>query len=143
MKKKQSKVSNEGPVFRNKRHFSPELKSKIVKEIKSGLHTVSEVSRLYAVSTTAVYRWVYEFTPGLVPGTTVVVQMESEAEKTRRLAEQVADLERMVGRKQMEVEFLEKVLELASDRVGYDLKKTFGTTPSSGSSSTATSTTGQ
>ena len=55
--------------------------------------------------------------------TILVVQMESEAYKTLRLQQQVAELERVIGQKQMEIDFLNKLLEIGSDEMGFDLKK--------------------
>jgi transposase len=137
MKKNMSKVSNESAEFGSRRVFSEALKRKIVQEIGTKLHSVSEIERLYGVSRTSVYRWVYKYTPGLVPGVKQVVEMESEAESTRRAWERVAEMERALGRKQMELEALGKVVELASASLGFDLKKTFGMTPSNGTGSTA------
>lgn len=136
MKKKSLKASNPAPEFRQRRFFSEELKRKIVKEIGAKLHTVAEIGKLYGVSTTAVYRWVYQYTPGLAPGTTQVVQMESEAERTRLAEQRVAELERALGRKQLELEVVEKILEVGSASLGFDLKKTFGTTQSNGTAPT-------
>jgi transposase-like protein len=140
MKKKALKLINPAPEFRKQRVFSEALKRKIVSDFNSKLHTVSEIGKLYDVSTTSVYRWIYRFTPGLAPGIKQVVQMESEAEKSRKLTEQVGELERALGRNQMKVEFLEKILDLGSAHLGFDLKKTFGTTPLNGSDSTENST---
>ena len=53
--------------------------------------------------------------------------MESEAYKTLRLQQQVAELERVIGQKQMEIDFLNKLLEIGSDEMGFDLKKNFST----------------
>ena len=52
--------------------------------------------------------------------------MESEALKTKALLVKVAELERALGRKQLEIDFNNKVLELASQEVGYDIKKKHG-----------------
>ena len=51
--------------------------------------------------------------------------MESESFKTKALLVQIEELERVIGRKQMEIDYLSKTLELASDEVGYDLKKKY------------------
>jgi hypothetical protein len=48
----------------------------------------------------------------------------------------VAELERNVGRKQLEVEYLEKVIETASTELGLDIKKKSGLRSSNGSAST-------
>jgi transposase-like protein len=138
--KKSLKPSNQRVSLLPRRVFSEELRRKIVRDIGAKLHTVSEITRLYGVSSTAVYCWIHRYTPGLVPGTTQVVQMESEAERTRQAEARVAELERALGRKQLEKEYLERLIEVASESLCIDLKKTFGTTPSSGSASTETNT---
>lgn len=135
MKKNVSKVRNSIPKFRESRVFSEELKRKVAKEFGKNLHTISQLAKLYGVSNTTIYRWVYKYTAGMAPGTRKVVQMESEAEKTRQLISQVAELERALGRKQLEIDILKKVLEIGSTELGFDLKKTFCTTRSNGSES--------
>ena len=54
----------------------------------------------------------------------MVVQMESEAHKTLQMLQRVAELERIVGQKQLEIDFLNKLMEVATEELGYDLKKT-------------------
>jgi transposase len=53
--------------------------------------------------------------------------MESESKKTERLMSQLADLERVVGQKQIQIDYLEKLIEIASSELGVDLKKNFDT----------------
>ncbi len=55
----------------------------------------------------------------------MVVQQESEAQKTANLLAQVAELERRLGQKQMQLDYLEKLVELASKEYDIDLKKNF------------------
>ena len=43
--------------------------------------------------------------------------------KTALLKARVSELERVIGQKQLEVDYLQKLLELASADLGYDLKK--------------------
>jgi hypothetical protein len=62
--------------------------------------------------------------------------MQSEEQKTIFYKEKVAELERMVGSKQIEIEFLHKIIELASKELKMDLKKIFSTNASSGSEKT-------
>lgn len=123
-----------------KRIFSEEFKRKKVKEIEEKLTTVLEISREYKVSCTSVYKWLYKYSLNFKKELTQVVQMESEQEKTRKLKAQIAELERALGRKQMELDFANKMLEIASEEVGEDLKKKYGTPPLNGSESTGNST---
>jgi len=82
------------------------------------------------------YRWLYKYSPHHNKGTIQVVQMASEAEKTKALQEQLAKTEQMLGQKQIQIEFLEKMIELASKDLKVDIKKNFSTQPSNGFNST-------
>lgn len=127
MKKAKSKLE-----IRTNRVFSEEFKKSKVKEIVEKQITVNQLSRLYEVSRTSVYKWIYKYSPNYQKKTTLVVEMESESYKTKRLQQQVAELERIIGQKQLEIDFLEKQLEIGSEELGFDLKKNFSTKLSSG-----------
>ena len=109
---------------KNNRTFSENFKRKKVKEILEKRVSIRQVCELYSVSRTSVYRWIYKYSP-LEQGTKQVIQMESEALKTKLLLQQVAELERVIGQKQLEIDYLTKTLEMASTEVGYDLKKKY------------------
>jgi hypothetical protein len=66
--------------------------------------------------------------------------MESESYKTQRLQQKVAELERIIGQKQLEIDFLNKLLEIGSEEIGYDLKKNFSTKLLNGTDTNAPST---
>ena len=117
------------------RTFSESFKKAKVKEILSKRVSVQEICDLYQVSRTSVYKWLYKYSP-LERGTKQVVQMESESLKTKALLQQVAELERTVGQKQLEIDFLAKTLEVASLEVGFDLKKKYAPGLSNGSVNT-------
>ena len=51
------------------------------------------------------------------------MQEESELYKSKQLEQRLKELEAIVGRKQMEIDFLNKLIELAGDELGVDLKK--------------------
>jgi transposase len=118
MKKNKSKLE-----IRARRCFSEEFKKSKVKELVDKQVTVVQLSRLYGLTRAAVYKWLYQYSPHHHQKTTLVVQMESESYKTQRLQQQVAELERTIGQKQLEIDFLNKLLELASEEIGYDVKK--------------------
>jgi transposase len=126
---KKSKVKFE---VRARRCFSEEFKKSKVKELVEKQVTVVQLSRLYDVTRSAVYKWLYLYSGHHQQKTTLVVQMESESYKTQRLQQQVAELERIVGQKQLEVDFFNKLFEIASEEMGYDLKKSFSLKLSSG-----------
>ena len=88
---------------------------------------VSELSNLYQVSSQSIYRWLHKYSKHHQKGTIQVVQMESESQKTKQLLERLAELERIVGQKQLEIDYLEKLVEIGSEELNVDIKKNFGT----------------
>ena len=123
-------------AIKPRRIFSKEFKLEIVKQIESGKIRILDVSRNYDVNLTSVYNWVNQYSRNLKKGEAIVVQKESEELRNLELRKRIAELERIVGQKQMEVDFLNKVIELGSQEVKLDIKKKFGGKLSTGSGST-------
>ena len=118
------------------RYFSETFKKEKVNEILSKKTTIKELSSLYEIATPVVYRWLKKYSPVKLSGIKIHYEMESEEQKTLFYKEKVAELERMVGTKQIEIEFLNKIIELASKELKMDLKKSFSTSVSNGSEKT-------
>eukprot|EP01041_Mallomonas_annulata_P030775 gene30775-52978_t len=57
---------------------------------------------------------VAELTSDYKKGTTMVIQLDSEATKTQALLQLISELERTLGQKQMVIDFNEKLIEIAS-----------------------------
>lgn len=57
---------------------------------------------------------------------------DSSSKKLKELNKRIADLERTLGQKQIKIDFLEKMIELAKEELGIDLKKNFSTLVSTG-----------
>lgn len=55
----------------------------------------------------------------------MIVQQDSEEAKTQELLKKVAELERILGQKQMEIDYQSKLIEIASKELDIDLKKSF------------------
>lgn len=109
---------------RNRRCFSEAFKKEKVQDLVNKRISVADFCKIYGISRTAAYNWIYAYS-SMERGTRKVIEMESEAKKTLRTLEKVAELERIVGQKQLTIDYLEKVLEIASKEVGYDLKKKY------------------
>ncbi len=122
------KVKKERLQIKSKynRCFSESFKKEKVKQLVEKQISIRELSELYDVSRTAVYKWLYLYSPHHQSGSKQIVEMQSEAHKTKKLLIRVAELERIIGQKQLEIDFVNKLVELASDEVGYDIKKKHG-----------------
>lgn len=121
---------------RQMRYFSEDFKRKKVNEIEKRLTSVSEICKEYSVSHPSVYKWIYKYSLMRKKGVKMVVEAQSDTTKIKALKERIAELEQLLGQKQFEVEFLEKLIEIASDQYGVDLKKKVSGKPLFGSGNT-------
>ena len=122
--------------LRRSRKFSEEIRRKAVKEFRSGKYTAQELSDLYHCSPTTIYRWIYKYSPADQPKLNVVQMADSSDKKLKELQQQITDLQAALGRKQIQVDFYEKMMDLAKEEYGLDLKKNSSSPLSSGSGKT-------
>lgn len=106
-----------------RRVFDLELKLELVKGIEKGKLSVREVSTSYGVSTSAVYKWLRKYSRMYQQSTRVIVEKKSLSKKNSDLRAKVAELERALGQKQMRIDYLEKVVEVASEELGVEIEK--------------------
>ena len=107
------------------RHFSEAFKKSIVKAIDAKKIKKREIVKLYEVSETSVYKWIRKYSPKYQKGVRMVLELDSESNRIDYLIKKLSEAEQTVGKKQIEIEFLNKVIELCSDELGYDIKKKF------------------
>jgi transposase-like protein len=105
------------------RYFSTELKQKLVRDLEKNLITKAEISREYHVSRSAIDKWVYKYSVLMKKGIKMVIESKSDTKKIIELKSRLKELEQLVGQKQITIEFLEKMIALASEEFGTDIKK--------------------
>jgi len=127
---------------RQMRYFSESFKQQKVREIEKNQTTVSEIAREYQVRSSSVYKWIYKYSTMKKKGIKQVIELKSDTKKLIALQEKIKELERIIGQKQIELEFKDKMIEIAEDLYKIDIKKKFGSKPSSGSGTTGTGTKG-
>lgn len=115
------------------RIFDENLKRSIVERFEKKQINIKEICELYSVSRTSVYKWIYQYARNKHRNTKLVLQMESDAYNLKELKSRIAELERVVGQKQLQIDYLEKLIELGSKELGVDLKKNSDTSLSVGS----------
>jgi transposase-like protein len=120
---------------RQNRYFSEDFKRKKVKEIERDLITVSEISRQYEVTRTAVYKWMHKYSRMHKKKVRMIVESKSETRKLQSLKEQIKELEQLIGQKQIKIDFLEKMIELAEGEYRIKIKKKVYSQPYDGSGS--------
>lgn len=108
--------------YKYNRYFSEEFKKEKARAIASGKLRIKDLCFVYEISRTTVYNWLYLYTQ-IEKGTKTVLQMDSEEQKSKMLLTKVAELERAVGQKQLEIDYLNKLIEISGKDLGIDLKK--------------------
>ena len=108
---------------KQRRVFSVELKLDLVKKIEQGNLGVSDITNVYGVSRTAVYKWLRKYSDIYRNETRVIVEQKSISKKNKELQDQIKKLEQALGQKQLQIDYLEKVVEFASERSGEDIEK--------------------
>jgi transposase len=119
--------------IRERRVFSLALKKKVVGDLLGRRTSIRQIMAEHQVSSTSVYKWLYKYSPHHEPKCTLVVQMKSESAKNAELLKRLGELERIIGQKQLEIDYLNKLLEISSSELGFDVKKSFSPPPSAGS----------
>lgn len=121
--------------LRPRRTFSEVVKKQIVQDIEKGKATVLEASRETSVHQSTIYTWIYRYSRYLVKNRVMVIEDKSEAYRTKELERRLKEAEAALGRKQMEIDFLNKIIDLANDDYKTDLKKNLANGPLGGSKS--------
>ncbi len=121
---------------RQLRRFSEEFKKQKVQEIQAKSITIGEVCRAYEVAETNVRKWIAKYSANYQKGIVTIVESESDTKKLIELQKRIAELERLIGQKQIQLEFKDKMIELAERYYQIDIKKKFESTPSSGTGDT-------
>lgn len=62
----------------------------------------------------------------------MVEKKNSSSDKLKKLESRVKELEGIIGRKQIAIDYLEKTIEIASEELKVDIKKNSNTLPSAG-----------
>jgi transposase-like protein len=121
---------------RRRRSFSEEFKRQKVVEIDRKQTRISEVCKHYEVSAASVSRWIKRYSVNYMKGVKTIVEAESDTRKIIELQAKIAELERTVGQKQLLIDFQDKMIELAEQSYGVDIKKKLQSKPSSGTGTT-------
>lgn len=117
------KKTKEKKQLRPFRYFSEEIKREVVKKIEHNELNIVQASREYEVSSTSLYRWLYRYSQYLKKGYRLIVEKKSFMEEKEQMRQRIAELERVIGQKQLEIDILNKTLELGSSEAGFDIKK--------------------
>ena len=128
---------------RYNRYFSVEFKRQKVRDLERNMVSIPELCKEYQLSRTSVYNWLYKYSKMVKKGERQIVERKSDTRKIQELRERIKELERAVGQKQMLIEFKDKMIELAEETYGVDIKKKLSSKLNSGTGQTDPSTPGK
>ncbi|MFD1553173.1 transposase [Putridiphycobacter roseus] len=120
-------------LLRKQRKFSVEFKRSIVKEFESGKFSVLQLEKLHGISNPTIYSWIYKFSNFNERGYRILEMKDSAVNKLKALEKKIKELEQAVGQKQIKIDYLEKMIDIAKDDLDIDIKKNYSTQPPIGS----------
>ena len=85
------------------------------------------------MSNVTIYNWIYKFSTFNEKGLRIIEMKESSSQKLKLLESRIKELEGVVGRKQITIDYLEKMIDIAKDELNIDIKKNSNTPQSAGS----------
>ena len=109
------------------RRYSEEFKKSRAKDFENGTFSVGQMSRLYKIGESILYTWIRKY--GSIPHNQAIIMEvpNSQVEKVKQLEEKLLDLERALGRKQLELDYHKEFLK-ALQANGIDIEKKSTTT---------------
>jgi len=119
--------------IRKQRKYSEDFKKYLVTSFEKGEFSVPQLEKLYGISNVCIYQWVYKYSKFNEKGCRIVEMENSNQTKLKELEQKVKELEQIVGQKQVAIEYLEKMIELAKSDLNIDIKKNYSLPPSAGS----------
>ena len=125
--------------IRKQRRYTEDFKRSLVEDFESGKFSVPQLEKIHGVSNGTIYQWIYKFSTFNGKGYRVVEKNESSQHKLSELEHRIKELESMLGRKQIQIDYLEKMIDLAQDEYSIAIKKNSDTPQSDTSENTKTS----
>lgn len=109
------------------RRYTEEFKRSIVSSFEKGEYSVHELERLHGVTNATIYSWIYKYSTFNEKGYRVIEHKMSSSKKVKELEEKIKALEQKIGQKQIKIDYLETMMEVAKDELNIDIKKNFNT----------------
>lgn len=109
------------------RKFSEEFKKSIVEQYESGRSSTKELSLANNIAQGIIYKWIYKYSTFNKKGLRIVEYSNSNTNLIKTLLEENKVLKMTLGDKQIKIEYLKKLVELAGTELKVDIEKNFST----------------
>jgi len=110
-------------LIRSQRKFSKSFKESLVKEFEKGDLSIPQLSKLHGIASQQLYTWVYKYSIFNKKGFRIVEMKQSSTKKIKDLEKRLKELEQIVGRKQIKIDYLETLIDVANEELGANIKK--------------------
>jgi transposase-like protein len=117
-------------LIRKSRRYSEDFKKELVRLFETGKFSVLQLDILYGVPFNLIYRWIYQYSTTNEKGYRVVEMKQSRTSKVKDLEQKIKQLEQLLGQKQIQIDFLEKMIQVAEQELKIDIKKKSSTSQS-------------
>lgn len=115
--------------IRKKRSYCKEFKQELVDEFESGQYSVRQLSMLHKIKPQLIYNWIHKFSKFNEKGYRVVEHNQSSKKKVEQMEKRIQELEAVLGRKQIIIDYQDRMFDIAKEELGVDIKKNYGTEP--------------
>lgn len=123
-------------LLQKHRRYTIDFKKQLVKEFESGKFSVLQLQKLHGINNSSIYSWIYKYSKYNEKDYRVIEMKKSSTKKLKELEKKIKELEQVVGRKQIMIDYLETMMEVAKDELNIDIKKNFDTHQSKDSNKT-------
>ena len=117
-------------AIRKRRVFSEEYQRELVRLFEAGKFSILQLEQLYGIKNSVIYRWIYKYSQFNERGYRVIEMKQSSSAKLKAMEQRIKELEKIVGQKQIKIDFLEEMIDVAKEELKIDIKKKSFTPPS-------------
>jgi transposase-like protein len=113
------------PVGKTGRHYSEELRRKIVGEVESGRMSQREVARVFEINRRTVDAWITRFSLPLnqnEPTKEVMTESTNDAQ-VKRLSKQVLELQKALAKANLKIDGLETMIKVSEEDLKIKIRK--------------------
>ena len=115
------------------RRYSEPFKLKILDELTTGKLNKNQLGKLYGINPTTINEWIRKYNRKDLMNTRVKVETKDEITRIKELQKEIAQLKKLLLKKDMDALIEDSFLEVAAEKLGYksvlELKKKLSIKP--------------
>ncbi|QQX75265.1 MULTISPECIES: transposase [Aequorivita] len=115
------------------RRYSEPFKLKILDELTTGKLNKNQLGKLYGINPTTINEWIRKYNRKDLMNTRVKVETKDEITRIKELQKEIAQLKKLLLKKDMDALIEDSYLEVAAEKLGYksvlELKKKLSIKP--------------